>query len=471
MPLGEHFTNSNGTKKRLHWKAGLCNSILMQEEGRDESLSFDASTALKSYEFSTIETGLGTFKLSVVYMVWDEAHKKEAKTMIDLKKKKKLIPTLRSEWFGRSSSPISRSTTQKITKLILQQPFKKEESRHRLSIETDLTNHDADEIQKEITMLENSHQKSNGLNIQWHADSEYQDVWSNSTSRKYYQWSFTKEEKRRKSFCNDLFGSFVGTYEESILNGRVSTLPSKPIEFVSEIGVFGRGACKAALRCPPHAIIPFAAYFYQIEDTESPSPYVGDIDLHKNLMNQKYPGMYRVPPKGQLQILIKNINKMVVKIFLVAYDVSDMPIESKIFLRQVSHRTVSPMGLCYAIQINMMCDQNGRIFLHKNIRVVFSNCLLDEIEKLDVVTSYSQVSSPVSQHQSVSLPSQHVSRLSEAFASQISLNESSPYEEREQKQDSHTDKTVSSQKVGSIIDYKEPFSSDYGTLLSVQHDP
>ena len=37
--------------------------------------------------------------------------------------------------------------------------------------------------------------------------------------------------------------SMVGSFEESILRGRMSTPPSKPLDFVAQIGVLGKGSC------------------------------------------------------------------------------------------------------------------------------------------------------------------------------------------------------------------------------------
>lgn len=82
----------------------------------------------------------------------------------------------------------------------------------------------------------------------------------------------------------------VGSYEESILRGRMSTTPSKPLNFVAQIGVLGKGDCSSKLRCPPHAHIPFPAVFYsygssdgQGWQSDQPSPYVGLVDLENNL--------------------------------------------------------------------------------------------------------------------------------------------------------------------------------------------
>jgi len=88
----------------------------------------------------------------------------------------------------------------------------------------------------------------------------------------------------------------VGSYEESILRGRMSTTPSKPIEFLAQIGVLGLGKCKASLRCPPHVTLPFPAVYYSYGNNsvpgrpgfeDGPSPYVGQIDLENGLANQE----------------------------------------------------------------------------------------------------------------------------------------------------------------------------------------
>ena len=193
----------------------------------------------------------------------------------------------------------------------------------------------------------------------------------------------------------------VGSYEESILRGRMSTTPSRPLDFVAQIGVLGKGKCRASLKCPPHVTLPFPAVFYsynsgngRISD-DQPSPYVGMIDIEHSLppyeendgearrrrryatppndidgipgpldipasvtteghsralrikkenlkrrsQSPKAPpgGCYRIPQQGQLQIVLKNPNKTAVKLFLVPYDLSDMEPGQKTFIRQRSY--------------------------------------------------------------------------------------------------------------------------------------
>jgi Domain of unknown function (DUF4210)/Chromosome segregation during meiosis len=204
---------------------------------------------------------------------------------------------------------------------------------------------------------------------------------------------------RRPSFSSDhspiQHASMVGSFEESILRGRMSTAPSKPLDFVAQIGVLGRGDCKPNLRCPAHVTVPFPAVFYNYPSIgtrsfsdDSPSPYVGTIDLEHSLkpieakrtrrrlrspapsvhtimkdatapenthiglaIDRKkrerqrkrsnspkgpFGGCYRVPQQGQLQIVIKNPNKTAVKLYLVPYSLDSMEPGTKTFVRQRS---------------------------------------------------------------------------------------------------------------------------------------
>ena len=195
---------------------------------------------------------------------------------------------------------------------------------------------------------------------------------------------------RRSSLASDAspiqHASMVGSYEESILRGRMSTMPSKPLDFTAQIGALGRDNCKP--KYPAHVSVDFPAVYYSWASTNSgsnlnePSPYVGLIDLEHKLevppLKEKrrrrmerlrsedreglseasngtydlrrrekrkrrspspFPapltgGCYRIPQQGQLQILIKNPNKTAVKLFLVPYDLQGMKPGTKTFVRQ-----------------------------------------------------------------------------------------------------------------------------------------
>lgn len=257
----------------------------------------------------------------------------------------------------------------------------------------------------------------------------------------------------------------VGSYEESILRGRMSTTPSKPLDFMAQIGVLGLGNCKPSLKCPAHVTLPFPAVFYSYASTphgrstsdDGPSPYVGQVDLENGLPSQadsrarhksrqrassiarsrqssigpdtemtgvctanphardvakhhrrggggggspKTPpgGSYRIPEKGQIQIIIKNQNKTAVKLFLVPYDLTGMEPGTKTFLRQRSYTsgpivegtTTTPIAdadadkqvLRYLVHLHICSPARGRYYLYKSIRVVFANRVPDGKERL-----------------------------------------------------------------------------------------
>lgn len=202
---------------------------------------------------------------------------------------------------------------------------------------------------------------------------------------------------------SSLFGSFIGSYEQSLLNGRMSTFPSKPLWFSLEIGVIGKGTCKSKLKCPPHITLDFPAYFYEFEnDALKTTPYVGNIEIEGG---QKKHG-YRIPSQGQLQVIVRN-QKIPFKIFLIPYDLSDMPIDTKTYLRQKSYltkqqiptsnnpfsfsRTTSTSELQFngndilqhAIHLQIICTKQKRLYVHHSIRVVFSHRIPDQ--KLRIV--------------------------------------------------------------------------------------
>jgi hypothetical protein len=183
----------------------------------------------------------------------------------------------------------------------------------------------------------------------------------------------------------------------------MSTFPSKPLWFSLEIGVIGTGNCKSKLKCPPHLTMDFPAYFYEFEnDALKTTPYVGNVEIEGG---QNKHG-YRIPSQGQLQIIIRNQN-ILAKIFLIPYDLNDMPIGTKTYLRQKSYLTKEqiPFGnspfsysrttstsdiqfngndiLQHAIHLQVLCTKQKRLYLHHSIRVAFSHRIPDQ--KLRIV--------------------------------------------------------------------------------------
>lgn len=86
--------------------------------------------------------------------------------------------------------------------------------------------------------------------------------------------------------------SLVGSYEESLLSGRMSAPSSPPVSFSMKLGVLGQGDdCPSSLKFPKHITTEFNAVFYDydLHETGLPgkgSPYVGTVDLETFYMKK-----------------------------------------------------------------------------------------------------------------------------------------------------------------------------------------
>ncbi|XP_041692347.1 protein FAM214B isoform X1 [Coregonus clupeaformis] len=175
--------------------------------------------------------------------------------------------------------------------------------------------------------------------------------------------------------------SLLGNFEESILKGRFS--PSGRIEgFTAEIGASGS-------YCPQHATLPVHVTYYDISEHSAPSPFLGVISLEA--LGKKG---YSVPKAGTIQVTLFNPNKTVVKMFLVTYNFGDMPVNHMTFLRHriflvpVEEAVPEEKGngppepratpterrkiLCYLIHLRFQSSKSGKIYLHNDIRLLFS---------------------------------------------------------------------------------------------------
>ena len=124
----------------------------------------------------------------------------------------------------------------------------------------------------------------------------------------------------------------------------MSTAPSPPVKFLLHLGVLGFSPCPPSLRAPPQIIMGFPASWYELS-----GPYVGSAELNSaqfasstSVNNNATSGGqspvtrrygYRIPPKGQLQLVLKNELGTIRKVLLIPYDLLDMPMGSKTFIR------------------------------------------------------------------------------------------------------------------------------------------
>lgn len=166
--------------------------------------------------------------------------------------------------------------------------------------------------------------------------------------------------------------SLLGNFEECVLNYRLE--PLGLVEgFTAEVGASGSF-------CPSHLTLPVDVSFYSVSDDNAPSPYMGVINL-ESLGKRGY----RVPPSGTIQVTLFNPNKTVVKMFVVMYDLRAMPAGHQTFLRQrtfsvpvrrdtnnQTSRKVHGRTLRYLVHLRFQSSKSGKIYLHRDIRLLFS---------------------------------------------------------------------------------------------------
>ncbi|PSN52982.1 hypothetical protein C0J52_01113 [Blattella germanica] len=159
--------------------------------------------------------------------------------------------------------------------------------------------------------------------------------------------------------------SLLGSFEESVLNGRLE--PVSTVQgFTADLGASGSF-------CPRHLVLPVTVFFYTLGDNDKVStPYLGHINLGKK--------GYTVPRSGTIQVTLFNPLGTVVKMFVVMYDLADMPPNSQTFLRQRTlYMPANPTGkqpdnaqkwLRYLIHLRFSSSKSGRIYLHSDIRMI-----------------------------------------------------------------------------------------------------
>ncbi|XP_063170472.1 atos homolog protein A isoform X3 [Candoia aspera] len=170
--------------------------------------------------------------------------------------------------------------------------------------------------------------------------------------------------------------SLLGNFEESVLNYRLDPLGIVD-GFTAEVGASG-------IFCPTHMTLPVEVSFYSVSEDNAPSPYMGVIAL-ESLGKRGY----RVPPSGTIQVTLFNPNKTVVKMFVVIYDLREMPANHQTFLRQRTFsvpvkretkksiikgntRHTEERLLRYLIHLRFQSSKSGKIYLYRDVRLLFS---------------------------------------------------------------------------------------------------
>jgi len=173
--------------------------------------------------------------------------------------------------------------------------------------------------------------------------------------------------------------AFAGSMEESLLSGRVSTTPCTVLTgFQADLVVNAAKddivtTASSPTRFPPHTLISFDALYYHIGNA---APYVATLPLDQR--------GYRIPQRGTVQLTIRNPSRTPFKTFLIPYNLSAMPAETKTFVRQRTVRGATG-SLVYAVHLRFSSPKAGVFFLAKRIKLIFPLRLPDDPEQLRVL--------------------------------------------------------------------------------------
>ncbi|KFD70799.1 hypothetical protein M514_01247 [Trichuris suis] len=162
--------------------------------------------------------------------------------------------------------------------------------------------------------------------------------------------------------------NLLGSFEESALKGRIT--PFGVLEGFT-IDLAASGAFY-----PVHVTLPVTTFFYNLSE-DAPLPYFGHCSLET--LGRKG---YHVPLKGSIQVTLFNPQGSVVKMFIVQYNLADMPPCSQTFVRQrtyfmptnatredaLEHRS----WLHYLIHLRFASSRSRKIYLHSDIRMLFA---------------------------------------------------------------------------------------------------
>jgi len=191
------------------------------------------------------------------------------------------------------------------------------------------------------------------------------------------------------SGCARTSRPLVGNFEENILNNRLE--PVRTVEgYTAEV----RASCNHYQPSPLRSCVKMS--FFSMGDS---FPYLGRVHLGSR--------GYRIPKRGTIQVTLFNPHGTLVKLFLLLYDLTDMPPNSQTFLRQKtlilmknnntdlrslsdtrnqndnnddpnSRTTKSSLPLRdrkrvkYLIQLNIVSSKSGRVYLNGDVRIFIS---------------------------------------------------------------------------------------------------
>lgn len=154
----------------------------------------------------------------------------------------------------------------------------------------------------------------------------------------------------------------LGSFQESMINGRLQPL--------GMLNGFKLELAASGSFCPKHSTLDLSTAFFTSSTKETgPSQYFGQADL-SGLGKHGY----HIPKKGTVQVTLFNPNETVIKVFFIRFDMSDMPVKTQTFIRQriLATNKFGSSELQYLIHLSFICTKSNKLYLHNNLRIIFT---------------------------------------------------------------------------------------------------
>lgn len=162
--------------------------------------------------------------------------------------------------------------------------------------------------------------------------------------------------------CPTSSNCLLGSFEETMINGRMP-----PVGYLDgfKIGLAASGSF-----CPKHEKLNLSTAFFTNSSKEiGPIHYFGQTDISKLGRHG-----YHIPKQGTIQVTLFNPNNTVIKVFIIKYQLNSMPCKTQTFLRQRTLVTdkLGNSQLQYLIHLSLFCSKSDNVYLHNNIRIIFT---------------------------------------------------------------------------------------------------
>lgn len=183
--------------------------------------------------------------------------------------------------------------------------------------------------------------------------------------------------KHKKSFrLNIMKNGLTVNYQESIINKRfrIQKIIHGYNVLLSASGEF----------YPNQLEFPLEITLFEQDYFSKPLHCHGFVNLAKKTQYTSKKG-YRIPFIGNIQLIVKNPNSHIIKIFTISYNLHDIPNKMSSFIRQKTYMNIKHEKgeklLLFMIHLRFLSGSLGNLYLYKDIRIILPHNSLSNLHE------------------------------------------------------------------------------------------